>query len=62
MFNQRKKQYPVDRIISYLNFYFGDKFIIIIKIELKVVEGDMAKENLGYLKDYNELKNNVDAL
>jgi len=54
---------PEDRIISYLNFYFGEDFYNNYKDRIKVVAGDLVKENLGLSKsDYNEVVSNVDVV
>lgn len=54
---------PEDRIISYLNFYFGEDFYNNCKDRIKVVAGDLVKENLGLSEsDYNEVVSNVDVV
>ena len=54
---------PEDRIISYLNFYFGEDFYNNYKDRIKVVAGDLVKENLGLSEsDYNEVVSNVDVV
>lgn len=54
---------PEDRIISYLNFYFGEDFYNNYKDRIKVVAGDLVKENLGLSEsDYNEIVSNVDVV
>ena len=54
---------PEDRIISYLDFYFGEDFYNNYKDRIKVVAGDLVKENLGLSEsDYNEIVSNVDVV
>ncbi len=54
---------PEDRIISYLDFYFGKAFYNKYKDRIKVITGDLVKENLGLSKNaYNEIVSNVDVV
>ena len=52
-----------ERLRGVLNFYFGNKYNELFNNRIKVVCGDIVKENLGLSeKDYSELKNNVDIV
>lgn len=52
-----------ERLRGVLNFYFGNKYNELFNNRIKVVRGDIVKENLGLSeKDYSELKNNVDIV
>ena len=52
-----------ERLRGVLNFYFGNKYNELFDNRIKVVRGDIVKENLGLSeKDYSELKNNVDIV
>ncbi len=52
-----------ERLRGVLNFYFGNKYNELFDNRIKVVCGDIIKENLGLSeKDYSELKNNVDIV
>ncbi len=52
-----------ERLRGVLNFYFGNKYNELFDNRIKVVCGDIVKENLGLSeKDYSELKNNVDIV
>lgn len=52
-----------ERLRGVLNFYFGNKYNELFNNRIKVVCGDIVKENLGLSeKDYSELKNNIDIV
>lgn len=54
---------PTSRLKQTLSFYFGDKYINQFSKRIRVIEGDISKENLGLSdEDYNLIKNNVDAV
>lgn len=52
-----------ERLRGVLNFYFGNKYNELFNNRIKVVCGDIVKENLGLSEnDYSELKNNIDIV
>ena len=52
-----------ERLKGILNFYFGNKYNELFDNRIKVVCGDIVKEDLGLCEnDYLELKNNVDIV
>lgn len=51
------------RLKSVLNFYFGNKYDSLFDNRIKVICGDIVKENLGLIEtDYLDLKNNADVV
>lgn len=52
-----------ERLKGILNFYFGNKYDNFFDTKIKVIFGDIVKENLSLSEnDYNELKNNIDVV
>lgn len=54
---------PSTRLKQILKFYFGEKYISEFTKRIRIVEGDITKDNLGLSDyDYNLIKNNVDVI
>lgn len=52
-----------ERLKGILNFYFGNKYDNFFDTKIKVIFGDIVKENLSLSENhYNELKNNIDVV
>lgn len=54
---------PTDRLKEILNFYFKDTYNNDINSRIKVICGDIVKENIGLsIEDYATLKDNIDIV
>lgn len=54
---------PSHRLKEFLSFYFGNTYLNDFAKRIKVITGDITKENLGLSKtDYDLLVNNIDAV
>ena len=63
LIREKNNKKPIDRLRSNLSFYFGDKYKDSIDNRIKVLEGDISKQNLGLsTSNYNILKNEVDVI
>lgn len=63
LIREKNNQNPVDRLRSTLYFYFGNKYKDDINNRIKVLNGDITKENLGLSnEDYSIIKNDVDVI
>lgn len=63
LIREKNNQKPLDRLRSILSFYFGNKYINDINSRIKVLTGDITKQNLGLsAEDYNTVKNDVDVI
>ena len=55
---EKNNQKPIARLRSILHFYFGDKYDNEINNRIKILEGDIVKQNLGLSEeDYDIIKN-----
>lgn len=51
------------RLEKVLNFYFGNKYEDLFDKRIKIISGDIVKENLGLSKDnYDIIKNDIDVV
>lgn len=63
LIREKNNKRPIDRLRSNLYFYFGNKYKDSINNRIRVLEGDISKQNLGLsTTNYNTLKNDVDAI
>lgn len=54
---------PKARIQEILNYYFGNKYDLLIEKNIHVIEGDLAREHLGMdITEYKKLLSSVDSI
>ena len=59
----KNNKLPLDRLQEILNFYFKDTYNNELNKRIKVVCGDITKENIGLsTDDYSILKNDIDLI
>ena len=63
LIREKNNQKPIARLRSILHFYFGDKYDNEINNRIKILEGDIVKQNLGLSEeDYDIIKNDIDVI
>ena len=63
LIREKNNQKPIARLRSILHFYFGDKYDNEINNRIKILEGDIVKQNLGLSEeDYAIIKNDIDVI
>lgn len=63
LIRKKNNKLPIDRLKEVLNFYFKDTYNNELNNRIKIICGDITKENLGLsANDYNIIKNSIDIV